>query len=45
MEKATEFIFWGCFSFDLKGACHIWKKETKKERLAAQQNLNDINAK
>jgi hypothetical protein len=44
-KKATEYIFWGCFSYDLKGACQIWKKETKKEQLAAQQNLDEINAK
>jgi hypothetical protein len=44
-KKATEFIFCGCFSYHLKGACHIWKKETKKEQLAAQQNLDEINAK
>jgi transposase len=26
----SEFMFWGCFSYDKKGPCHIWKSETAK---------------
>ena len=24
-------MFWGCFTYDFKGPCHIWKPQTKKE--------------
>ena len=27
----SEFMFWGCFTYDFKGPCHIWKPQTKKE--------------
>lgn len=30
--KGTEFMFWECFSWDYKGPCHCWKKETAKEK-------------
>src|SRR5580692_1396246 len=35
----SEFMFWGCFSYDKKGPCHIWKPETKTERTAAQEEI------
>jgi hypothetical protein len=28
-KKASEFMFWGCFSWDYRGPYHIWAKETK----------------
>lgn len=28
----TEFMFWGCFSYDYKGPCHYWKSEIAKEK-------------
>jgi transposase len=28
----SEFMFWGCFSYDLKGPCHSWLPETKQEK-------------
>ncbi len=28
----------------MKGTCHIWKKETKEEKAAPQQNLDELNA-
>src|SRR5215471_5128591 len=31
-KLAKEFMFWGCFSYDKKGPCHIWKKETAAEK-------------
>ena len=39
-----EFMFWGCFSYDKKGPCHIWEKETAKEKKDADKALDDINA-
>jgi hypothetical protein len=36
-------MFWGCFSYDLKGPCHIWQKETVEERLRAQGVLDSWN--
>jgi transposase len=36
----TEFQFWGSFTWDRKGPCHIWNKETK-----AQRKLNDLKLK
>ena len=42
-HKASEFMFWGCFSFDKKGPYHIWKTETAKEKKAAKKEINKIN--
>ena len=36
-------MFWGCFSYDRKGPCHIWKKETEAEKKAAKKDLQKIN--
>jgi hypothetical protein len=36
-------MFWGCFSYDKKGPCHIWKPETKTERAAAQKEIDKLN--
>jgi hypothetical protein len=41
----TEFQFWGCFSYDSKGPCHIWHPETAQERKAAEKDLEELNAK
>ena len=38
-----EFMFWGCFSYDKKGPCHIWKPETPAEKKAAQKELDKLN--
>jgi hypothetical protein len=40
----SEFMWWSCFSWDRKGPYHIWKKETAKEKKAAQQAINARNA-
>lgn len=40
----SEFMFWGCFSYDKKGPCHIWKPETKKEKEKAEKELEKLNA-
>ena len=39
----SEFMFWGCFSYDKKGPCHIWRPETKKEKEAADEVLKAMN--
>ncbi len=39
----SEFMFWGCFSYDKKGPCHIYTPETKKEREAAQKQIDTLN--
>jgi hypothetical protein len=36
-------MFWGCFSYDRKGPCHIRQKETKAEKKAAKKDLQKIN--
>jgi hypothetical protein len=40
----TEFMFWGCFSYDKKGPCHVWKSETVAEKRAAQKEIDVMNA-
>ena len=42
-KKASEFMFWGCFSYDKKGPCYIWNAETAKERKAADKKLDELN--
>jgi transposase len=36
-------MFWSCFSWDLKGPCHIWKPETKKDRVLNDKILTTLN--
>ena len=38
-----QFMFWGCFSYDKKGPCHIWKDETKTEKQEADAWLKEQN--
>ena len=38
-----EFMFWGCFSYDCKGPCHVWKDETAKEKKEAKQRIDKQN--
>jgi hypothetical protein len=40
-----EFMFWGCFSYDKKGPCHIWTEETPKEKKEAERWLAEMNEK
>lgn len=40
---AMEFMFWGCFSYDKKGPCYIWKAETVAEKKECAANLAIIN--
>lgn len=39
----SEFMFWGCFSFERKGPCHCWRPETKKEREYSIQKIDEMN--
>lgn len=36
-EGFSDFIFWGCFTYDEKGPCHIWRPQT-----VAQRRKNDL---
>lgn len=36
-------MFWGCFSYDKKGPCHIWKDETPAEKKEADLWLEEQN--
>jgi len=40
----SKFIFWGCFTWDRKGPCHIWSTETKAERDTSDLELEALNA-
>lgn len=40
----SEFMFWGCFSYDYKGPCHIWKPETAAETAEAEKEIQLLNA-
>jgi hypothetical protein len=35
----SEFIFWGSFSYYVKGECYIWKLETAEEKKALKIDL------
>ena len=39
----SEFLFWGCFSYDSKGPCHIWTPETAAERTIATKDIEELN--
>jgi hypothetical protein len=39
-----EFMFWGSFTYDRQGPCHIWTRETAQEKKAAEQELAEINS-
>ena len=36
-------MFWGCFSYDKKGPCHIWEEKTAEEKKEAKEWMNKIN--
>ena len=36
-------MFWGCFSYDKKGPCHIWDDETPAEKKEAKEWLEQRN--
>ncbi|CAE7020550.1 Transposase [Pyrenophora teres f. teres] len=39
----TEFMFWGCFSYDCKGPFHIWRPETAQEKREAAAKIAEMN--
>ena len=39
----TEFMFWGCFSYDRKGPCHIWKQQTVAQKKKDDLDLAEVN--
>jgi transposase len=41
----SEFMFWGSFSYDKKGPCHVWEKETAKEKKERKADLDARNKK
>jgi len=38
-----EFIFWGCFSYDLKGPYYIWEEETLVEKKEVKEWIDKVN--
>lgn len=36
-------MFWGSFTYEKKGPCHIYRTETKKEKLEADKVIAEIN--
>ena len=42
-KKCSEFMFWGCFSYDWKGPMHIWKAETAAEKKKAKEEIDCLN--
>jgi transposase len=42
-KGVTEFMFWGSFSYDKKGPCHIWLPETSQSKKNAETELTIIN--
>ena len=42
-KGASEFMFWGCFSYDFKGPCHCWRPETAPEKREAEREIEQLN--
>lgn len=40
----SEFMFWGCFTYDEKGPCHIYLPETAAEKKKAEEEISVLNA-
>jgi transposase len=38
-----QFMFWACFSYNMKGPCHVWEDETTKEKKEAKEWMEKIN--
>jgi hypothetical protein len=39
----SKFMFWGCFSYNYQGPCHLWQKETAAEKRVAEKDLAQRN--
>ncbi|EDN06634.1 predicted protein [Histoplasma mississippiense (nom. inval.)] len=42
-KGSSEFIFWGCFSYDKKGPCHCWSPETAQEKAQSVKDIDSLN--
>jgi transposase len=42
-KKYSCFMFWGAFSYDHKGPCHIYKTETTTQRAASLKTIAEMN--
>ena len=39
----SEAMFWGCFSYDYKGPCHIYYKETEEQKIFYEEKMQQNN--
>lgn len=39
----SEFMFWGCFTYDKKGPCHVWEPETQSSKDKARRFITKWN--
>jgi nitrogen regulatory protein PII-like uncharacterized protein len=39
----TEAMFWGCFTYDYKGLCYIYYKETEEQKEDNEAEIERIN--
>jgi len=37
-------MFWGCFSYNFKGPCHVYHPETADEKIKYEKMMDDHNA-
>jgi len=37
-------MFWGCFTYEKKGPCHIWEAETLQEKRIRKADLDTRNS-
>lgn len=42
-KGASEFMFWGCFSYEKKGPYHCWCPETAQEKQQATKTIDKLN--
>ncbi|KAF7575754.1 hypothetical protein PtrM4_010940 [Pyrenophora tritici-repentis] len=39
----SEFMFWGCFTYNYKGPFHVWRPETAQEKREAALKIEEMN--
>jgi transposase len=42
-KGSSEFMFWGCFSYEQKGPCHCWGPETAQQKRDAEKEIDEMN--
>lgn len=42
-KGSQEFMFWGCFSYDKKGPCHIYVQEPNSSKRHAEEVIEEMN--